>query len=112
MSDLFILFRITNQLRKMNNLITTWQQGRFVDQPQYLKWTAEEKAKADHDEKYRVRPSPTGNAIAQCRTHGEAEWIASRLNLAATLEQMTYDYATGKTDGSEIVALVKSHILG
>jgi len=94
----------------MNNLITTWQQGRFVDQPQYARWTAEEKARADHAEKYNVRPSPLGNAIASCRTHGEAEWIASRLNLAAILEQMTYDYATGKTDGSEIVELVMSQV--
>lgn len=94
----------------MNNLITTWQQGRFVDQPQYSRWTAEEKAKADHDEKYRVRPDPTGNAIATACSHDEAEWIAQRLNLAATLEQMAFDFATGKTDGSEIVALVKKSI--
>jgi hypothetical protein len=94
----------------MNNLITTWRQGRFIDSLRYAKWPEEEKAKADRDERLRVRPGPTDNAICVCHDPDQAEWIAQRLNLAAKLEQMTYDYATGKTDGSEIVAFVKSSI--
>lgn len=94
----------------MNNLHTSWKQGYFVDQPQYRNWSDEEKKKADEKEKLLVRPYPTENAICQCRTPDEAKWIAHRLNLAATLEQMTYDFATGKTDGQEIVDLVRKHI--
>ena len=47
------------------------------------------------------------NVICVCPTHETAKWIASRLNLASDLEQMTYDYATGKTDGKEIVKYVQ-----
>lgn len=94
----------------MNNLIKTWQQGRFVNLKKYRDWSDEEKERADQREKLLVRPSPLDNAVCQCATPYEAEWIASRLNLAATLEQMTYDFATGKTDGSEIVDLVKKNL--
>ncbi len=90
----------------MDNLLTTWQQGRFVDQPQYSKWTAEEKAKANHDEKYRVRPSPTGNAIAQCRSHDEAKWIASRLNLAAKLEAEVEELGASLKSANELYRLL------
>ena len=92
------------------NDIKTWHQGRFVDQKQYYHWTDEAKAEADNHEKLNVRPSPTGSAICRCNSPSDAKWIASRLNLASVLEQMTYDYATGKTDGSEIFELVKKNI--
>ena len=94
----------------MNNLITTWRQGRFIDKPKYRNWTQAEKDAADKRERHLVRPSPTDNAICYCQDPQYAEWIASRLNLAAKLEQMTYDYATGKTDGSEIVAMVRKNL--
>ncbi len=92
------------------NDIKTWKQGYFVDQRQYDNWTQEQKNNANDVEKHLVRPTPTGNAICKCPYPQDAEWIASRLNLASILEQMTYDYATGKTDGSEIVELVKKNI--
>jgi hypothetical protein len=92
------------------NEIRTWAQGYFVDQRQYDDWTEEEKAAANAREKHLVRPYPTGNAICQCPNPEDAQWIASRLNLASKLEQMTYDFATGKTDGEEIVELVKRNI--
>ena len=94
----------------MNNLIDTWRQGRFIDQKKYCNWTPEDKEKADRRERTLVRPGPTENAICQCEIPAEAKWIAGRLNLAAKLEQMTYDYATGKTDGSEIVKLVRKNL--
>jgi hypothetical protein len=68
------------------NQISTWRQGRFIDAPQYRKWTDEEKKKADYEERFLVRPSPTGNWICKCRTHEDAAWIAERLNVAATIE--------------------------
>ncbi|MEQ1843578.1 MAG: hypothetical protein ABL994_24490, partial [Verrucomicrobiales bacterium] len=74
----------------------TWQQGRFVDQKRYSKWPPEEKARADREERCRVRSSPTGDAIAVCFTWEAAEWIASRLNLAATLERSPGPWTTEK----------------
>lgn len=71
----------------MNNQHTTWRQGYFVDQPQYWRWTPEQKAEADRLEKCKVRPYPTANAICVCPTPEEAKWIAERLNVAARLEQ-------------------------
>jgi hypothetical protein len=67
--------------------INTWAQGYFVDSFQYDSWSPEEKAEANYREGFLVRPSPTGNAICQCRTHEDAKWIAKRLNLAASLER-------------------------
>lgn len=69
------------------NAIRTWQQGHFVDQPQYRRWSAEEKQISEKEENLNVRPSPTGNAICRCSSPEDAKWIASRLNLAAKLEQ-------------------------
>lgn len=90
----------------MNNLYNGWAQGFFVDQPKYKNWTDKEKENANREEKLLVRPHPTENAICKCNSPEEAEWIAKRLNLAAKLEQMTYDFAVGKTDGSEIRKMV------
>lgn len=81
-----------------------------MDQPKYRRWSDEEKRRADRDEKCLVRPYPEENAICRCPSPEEAAWIAQRLNLASILEQMTYDFATGKTDGSEIVELVRKNI--
>lgn len=92
------------------NLIQTWQQGQFVDQSQYTNMGEIWKDERRKEEAHMVRPAPTDNAVCWCPKPEDAAWIAQRLNLAAKLEQMTYDYATGKTDGSEIVALVRDAV--
>ena len=89
------------------NLTQTWQQGQFVDQAKYQDLGEPWKDERRKEEARMVRPAPTENAICWCPNPDDAAWIAQRLNLASKLEQMTYDYATGKTDGSEIVALVQ-----
>jgi len=89
------------------NGIQTWQQGQFINQAKYASMGELWKDEKRKEEKHLVRPDPTGNAICWCPEPDKAAWIAKRLNLAAKLEQMTYDYATGKTDGSEIVAMVR-----
>lgn len=94
----------------MNGNINTWQQGRFIDQLRYKNWSDKQKHDADISEKLRVRPAPTDNAICICSDPEDAKWIASRLNLAAELEQLTYDYATGKTSGVELVEFVRNKI--
>ncbi|BAP94495.1 hypothetical protein [Aurantimonas phage AmM-1] len=93
----------------MNN-IRTWQQGAFIDQPKYARMSDEWKNEQRRTEALLVRPGPKENAICTARDPEAARWIAHRLNLAAQLEQMTYDFATGKTDGSEIVALVRNAV--
>ena len=92
------------------NNIQTWQQGYFVDQRQYDGMSDEWKDECRRIEALRVRPEPTDNSICTARDPEAAKWIASRLNLASKLEQMTYDYATGKTDGSEIAAFVRDTV--
>ena len=91
------------------NDIRTWQQGRFAPEGKHS--FSEEDAKLhDQDEKHLVRPGLRDNAICRCPRPDDAVWIAERLNLASQLEQMTYDFATGKSDGSDIVALVRKNI--
>ncbi len=92
------------------NDIQTWRQGKFVDQRQYRDMTNEWKRDQKKRESYLVRPGPTANSICCAFTPENAAWIAQRLNLASKLEQMTYDFATGKSDGSEIVDLVKQNV--
>ena len=92
------------------NDIETWQQGRFIDQRKYDRMGDEWKDEQRRREALLVRPGPTENAICTARDPEAARWLAQRLNLASKLEQMTYDYATGKTDGSEIVALVRDAV--
>jgi hypothetical protein len=94
----------------MNNLNTEWTQSRFVDQPEYSHWSDHHKRKAEQDERCRVKDHVLGNHICTAIDPLHAKWIAGRLNLAAKLEQMTYDFATGKTDGSEITEMVHSAI--
>ena len=94
------------------NDIQTWKQGYFVDRPQYRRWTQEQKDNANYEESFNVRPAPAANAICRCSKPSDAEWIAKRLNLASKLEQMTYDFATGKTDGEEITKYVHDCIRG
>ena len=94
----------------MDSLHKGWQRGTFIDGLRYRKWTDVEKNNAENREKLLVRPSPKGNAICQCTNPEHARWIASRLNLASTLEQMAYDFATGKTGGGDIVKLVQDAI--
>lgn len=57
-----------------------------------------------------VRSEAQGQPICETKSPLEAYWIASRLNLAAKLEQLTYDYATGKTNGEDIVNFVLENI--
>lgn len=94
----------------MDNLHKDWQQGRFIDQPQYRNWTPEAKQKADAAEKLLVRPYPTRDAICRCSSPEEAKWIAGRLNLASILEQMTYDFTTGKIASAQIRDFVVKHV--
>lgn len=89
------------------NSIQSWMQGYFVDKIQYENWTEDQKEEVDKREKHLVRPAPTENAICHCPNPNDAKWIAQRLNLASKLEQMTYDFATGKTDGEDIVNFVQ-----
>lgn len=92
------------------NDIQTWQQGSFIDKPEYARMGELWKDEKRKEETHMVRPAPEDNAICWCPDPQKAAWIAQRLNLASKLEQMTYDYATGKTDGSEIVALVRDAV--
>ena len=94
----------------MLNGITTWRQGAFIDQPQYRRETDEWKRDREREEQLLVRPAPTDNAICKADTPDNAKWIAQRLNLASKLEQLTYDYATGKSDGGEIVEFVRQNV--
>ena len=94
----------------MNNDIKTWQQGRFFDKRQYDKMGTDWKEQRRREEAYKVRPGPTDNAICQTFDPDHAKWIADRLNLASKLEQMTYDFATGKTDGQEIRDMVMASV--
>ena len=93
----------------MNN-ITTWQQGKFIYKLKYSKWSIDEVSKAKEQESIRVRPGPEDNAICICTNPQDALWIASRLNLASKLEQMTYDYAMTKISGAEIIDFVRKHM--
>lgn len=92
------------------NLIQSWQQGQFIDQKKYSHMGDLWKDQKRSEEAHLVRAEPTGNALCWCPDPEMAKWVAKRLNLASKLEQMTYDYATGKTDGSEIVALVRDAV--
>lgn len=64
--------------------VRTWAQGYFVHSTQTGRWTKEEVAEANEEEKHKVRPSATGNAICWCPNPDDAAWIGSRLNLAVT----------------------------
>jgi ribosomal protein L18 len=101
---------INNGADEMDNSIKTWRQGAFIDQRQYSKLGEDWKREREREERLLVRPSETGNAICQASSPDQATWIASRLNLASELEQMTYDFATGKTDGSELIAFVQKKV--
>lgn len=90
--------------------IATWQQGHFIDSRKYTTWTTEQKDRAEREENLKVRPYPTGNAICLCSEPQDAKWIADRLNMAAVLEEMTYNFATGKSDGKDIVDYVMKAI--
>ena len=92
------------------NGIQTWHQGCFIDQQLYDHLPDCWKTARGQEEAHLVRPGPTENAICHCPNHEHAKWIAQRLNLASQLEQMAYDYATGKSDGVEIVAFVHGEL--
>ena len=69
------------------NNIVSWRQGKFIDGPNYKKWSEADKANANSYEVCNVRPSPKGNSICRATTPDLAKWIAQRLNLAAELEK-------------------------
>jgi len=94
----------------LNNQIQTWAQGRFVEQPHESNFTDAQKAQANELERFLVRPDPLDTAICRAYSPQDAEWIASRLNLASKLEQLTYDFAMGKTDGEEIRSFVRASL--
>lgn len=81
-------------MRELNK-ISSWQQGSFVDHWRYQTWSQRDKEIADHKEKYLVRPAPEENAVCQCPSHAEANWIASRLNTAAKLEELVDGFIKG-----------------
>jgi hypothetical protein len=93
----------------MQNDIQTWQQGTYAPESRHPV-PVEEAERHEREERHLVRPGLRENAICRCPRPEDAAWIAQRLNLASKLEQMTYDYATGKTDGSEIVAFVRDAV--
>lgn len=64
-----------------------WQQGKFIDKPEYKDWSDKDKENAQRCEAVRVRPSPEGNAICTCGTPKDAAWIAKQLNLVEELKQ-------------------------
>jgi hypothetical protein len=86
----------------MLNSINTWQQGKFVDHAKYDHMGQEWKDEQNKIESFLVRPYPTENAICKTTTPQDAKWIASRLNLAADMEQLAYDFAIGKTNGDAL----------
>lgn len=90
------------------NDIKTWQQGRFAPESP-RQFSVKDAELHEQDERHLVRPGLRENAICRCPRPDDARWIAQRLNLASVLEQMTYDFATGKTDGSEITAYVRAN---
>lgn len=92
------------------NLIQTWAQGRFVRMPQNRHISPSEAVRHEAAEKCAVRSAPTANAVCHTARPEDAKWIAARLNLASKLEQMSYDFATGKSDGSEIIEFVMSEV--
>jgi len=92
------------------NEIKTWQQGHFIDKPQYSDWLKCHKENAEIRENKIVRPSPEENAICTCATDADAKWIASRLNLASELEQLTYDFVMGRKFETDLFEFVKNKI--
>ncbi len=93
----------------MQNDIQTWQQGTYAPESR-RPVTAEQAEIYEREERHLVRPGLRENAICRCPRPEDAAWIAKRLNLASQLEKLTYDYATGKTDGSEIGAFVRAAV--
>lgn len=69
------------------NKCETWRQGKFLDAKAYRNWSQEQKEQVRKDESHLVRPGGLLNAICRCDDPRDAEWIASRLNLAAKLEK-------------------------
>ena len=79
-------------IHNINN-IRTWQRG-----------------KVERRENLFVRSDSEGTLICMCKDPSDAKWIAERLNLASILEEMAYNFATGKTGGRDIVAYVRKKL--
>lgn len=47
-----------------------------------------------------------GIPLCVCGKSQDARWVTIRLNLAKDLEQLTYDFAIGRTNGDDIVDYV------
>lgn len=77
----------TNSGKEALNKKQSWRQGYFLGGIQYRNMTNDWKAARQKEERHKVRPSPTGNAICRCSNPDDAAWIAERLNLASKLEQ-------------------------
>jgi hypothetical protein len=92
------------------NQIKTWQQGHFIDSVRYNPQPQHWKAEQERIEQCLIRPSPKENAICKATTAEDAKWIAKRLNLASELEELVYNFTTGKIDEDVIVQYVKQHL--
>ena len=84
---------------------TQWAQGRFIDKPEYSKWSDSDKERANEGEKYLVRPSPTGNAICRAMQQKDAAFIAKRLNLAAQVLNKGFVHMPTQCDDEVLLAM-------
>lgn len=73
--------------------IQTWAQGYFVDHPRYANMSKAWREDMQRQEAFLVRPGATDNAICEASSPENAQWIASRLNLAAKLEAEQGDFS-------------------
>lgn len=64
----------------------SWQQGTFIDGPEYRHMGLPWKERQREHETFLVRPGAKGNAICTATDPDAAVFIAARLNLAAKLE--------------------------
>ena len=96
------------------NHIQTWQQGRFIDKPEYNYMDELWKDERRKQEAHMVRPAPESNAICWCSDPQNASWIAQRLNLASILEQRILIMSNPTTlpdfnpSDSDVVAEIKA----
>ena len=94
----------------MDNMHSDWRSGFVPDNKQFNDLSEEEKETLLKAERKLVRACPDSKPLCSCDDPRDAVWIANRLNLAAVLEEMTYNFATGKTDGHDIIDLVHKSI--
>lgn len=87
------------------NDIQTWQQGRFILSEHDVRrndFREDQIDVIDELERLKVKSHQSNLEICRCANSNDAKWIASRLNLASKLEQLSYDFAVGRSDGVEL----------